>query len=54
MKVGDLVKDIAFNIGGIGIILKTNRYRSLYEVQFSDGAKRWLCHDSLQVVKKCP
>lgn len=52
MQIGDLVKDIAFNIGGIGIILKTNH--RLYEVQFSDGIKRWLCHGDLQVVKKCP
>ena len=40
MKIGDLVKDVVFNVGGIGIILKTNHH--LYEVQFSDGAKRWL------------
>ena len=26
----------------------------LYEVQFSDGFKRWLCYDDLQAVKKCP
>ena len=52
MQIGDLVKDVVFNVGGIGIILKTNHH--LYEVQFSDGIKRWLCHDDLQVVKKCP
>ena len=40
MKIGDLVKDVVFNVGGIGIILKTNHH--LYEVQFSDGIKRWL------------
>ena len=51
MKIGDLVKDITFNVGGIGIILKTNHH--LYEVQFSDGIKRWLCHDDLQTVTTC-
>jgi hypothetical protein len=54
MKVGDLVKDVAFNIGGIGIILKINRFRHIYEVRFSDGHKRWLYRGDLQVVKKCP
>ena len=52
MKIGDLVKDVVFNVGGIGIILKTNHH--LYEVQFSDGIKRWLVGEDLQVVKKCP
>ena len=52
MKVGDLVKDVAFNIGGIGIIMKINHH--IYEVQFSDGYKRWLCRGDLQAVKKCP
>ena len=52
MKVGDLVKDVAFNIGGIGIILKINHH--LYEVRFSDGCKRWLVGEDLQAVKKCP
>ena len=52
MQIGDLVKDVTFNEGGIGIILKINHH--LYEVQFSDGFKRWLCYDDLQAVKKCP
>ena len=52
MKIGDLVKDVVFNVGGIGIILKTNHH--IYEVQFSDGFKRWLFRADLQVVKKCP
>ena len=52
MRVGDLVKDVTFGVGGIGIIVKTNH--RLCEVQFSDGRKRWLLWKDLQAVKKCP